>query len=1019
MYFPGVRCCLPIVVSTLVVATACAQASLAGPRLFPRAARIPGVIDTRYDAVAGAYLFTLRDLQNLALVEYRIPLQHADVQHGMIRVEETTTGVVPVTHGGLYYRTQNPPPTDYGALLTPSQLVADPNATPLLLAHALDSATGIVTIRYRDTYNAGGGPYVSEKTYAFRLIGRSLQITADSDATVRILAAYNHAGFTLDDGDGLPAPAQVLHVPYMDNVPVFAGGAPAVFCTRMIDWYVSNGSDNTNVAPRVLGSAFGGEVASATYRNDLNQLDAPIHEVAYLTVSSQIEDTFPVIDRPPSPYRQHTAAQAVSQCAPGVCYTDAKAWVDHAVTLGLTDMAHIRWDWSKWPFNLNDPDLLPAPPAIPAGTILGTGAQWLAYAAACNDADWSFAPYMVTTSMDPGYPNLILNLNTPCGTASVLLTANSAYDQTKCTRFADSTLKKGWDTNLNLANTNLAGQGHPVDVLGPHHRARVYDPFVQQIHGVNGFSTGGVHLDAQTTIPGWIDVDQIAGSGFDHSIAESLRSREQLFSNTKDGMTGPLFSENSHWRYTEFESYNSGLVDGTSRKIPIAWSPAQGPPDLTNWDAEVIPDFELGEVIPRATAMFGMGWESQFKGSSYPVDAAFRDAWHTTLLSYGHGAFFGTNGDVTYNYWDWRGTLGSYHLVHGLAKAMRGSRVSAVRYVDSSGAEMDLTKAVRFGLDLKHPRLVLRCQNGVEFKANHSSTTWSTTVLGVPWNIPIDGFVGAAPGGLLAFSAINPTSNRRVDYAFEPGVVEVIDRRGVNQGYNNFPGSYLPVPPGLFNPPVSDLDMVIVHDLRANRIYYANGFQTAVYALGPQPAPVQLRIDADDTTTLSLGRPRIGLRATAILGSAGSGLERDVTGVVGWVSANPTVATVNRLGGLSAVAAGQATITATWQPYSLSVTQTVTVTADPVVTAPAVAAVLSTSALLTTTTDTDCALVTFTVTPNGGTPVVVRSKPDPAQKFHVARVTGLQSVTTYTAFATAQNAFGTVAQSPPFTFTTP
>ncbi|HLQ37936.1 MAG TPA: hypothetical protein VK348_09050, partial [Planctomycetota bacterium] len=117
--------------------------------------------------------------------------------------------------------------------------------------------------------------------------------------------------------------------------------------------------------------------------------------------------------------------------------------------------------------------------------------------------------------------------------------------------------------------------------------------------------------------------------------------------------------------------------------------------------------------------------------------------------------------------------------------------------------------------------------------------------------------------------------------------------------------------------------------------------------------------------------------------------------------------------------AGQATITATWQPYSLSVTQTVTVTADPVVTAPAVAAVLSTSALLTTTTDTDCALVTFTVTPNGGTPVVVRSKPDPAQKFHVARVTGLQSVTTYTAFATAQNAFGTVAQSPPFTFTTP
>src|SRR5712675_797799 len=196
------------------------------------------------------------------MVEDRIPMQHANVQHGTIRVEETTTGVVPVAHGGLYYRVLNPPATTYGRLMTPSQLVADPNETPLLLWHALDPVTGIVTIRYRDTYaGSGSGPYVSEKTYAFRLVGRSLEITADSDFTVSSLAVYNHAGFMFDSGEGLPT-AKQLRVPYMDNVPVFAGGNPPVFCTRMIDWYVSNASDNPSVLPSVSGSTFAGEVAS-------------------------------------------------------------------------------------------------------------------------------------------------------------------------------------------------------------------------------------------------------------------------------------------------------------------------------------------------------------------------------------------------------------------------------------------------------------------------------------------------------------------------------------------------------------------------------------------------------------------------------------------------------------------------------------------------------------------------------------------------------------------------------------
>ena len=86
-----------------------AQASLAGPRLFPRGARAPGVPDTRLDPAGPlAYLFTLRDAQGAVLVQYKLPLRHPYLARGLLRIEETTSGIVPMAGGGLSYRTSAP-----------------------------------------------------------------------------------------------------------------------------------------------------------------------------------------------------------------------------------------------------------------------------------------------------------------------------------------------------------------------------------------------------------------------------------------------------------------------------------------------------------------------------------------------------------------------------------------------------------------------------------------------------------------------------------------------------------------------------------------------------------------------------------------------------------------------------------------------------------------------------------------------------------------------------------------------
>ena len=101
-----------------------------------------------------------------------------------------------------------------------------------------------------------------------------------------------------------------------------------------------------------------------------------------------------------------------------------------------------------------------------------------------------------------------------------------------------------------------------------------------------------------------------SGVHFRGDDPQQLSNREVAFQTTKDVMDGPLLGENSHWRARAFETFAAGVLDGTSRKIPIHWSPAQGPPDAQCWDAAVIPDFELTTVLPQATACFGMGWEA-------------------------------------------------------------------------------------------------------------------------------------------------------------------------------------------------------------------------------------------------------------------------------------------------------------------------------------------------------------------------------------------------------------------------
>jgi hypothetical protein len=756
----------------------------------------------------------------------------------------------------------------------------------------------------------------------------------------------------------------------------------------------------------------------------LNDLNAPIDETLFVTVSREVYDTFVVVDRPPSQYRAHLADRVVSQAAPGVLYRLDKDWVLRARSLGLADMAHIKWDWNKWPFNLSSPDYVPSAPGVPCGTIWGTPNEWLDYVSAAVQGNWTFAPYFEEASNDPGYPNLLLNLpGSAAGT--VLLTPNLAYLAANSVRDAAGNAKTGWDTNQNLLNTNLAGQGHPVEILGPHLRAALLSAVGDANRGLNGYTPVpviGAHTDAATGLADWNQIDQRALSGFPKTIAENLRWREASFGALKDGMEGPLFGENSHWRYNAFESYDAGLLDGTSRKIPIHWSSAQGPHHAENKDYLVIPDFELTEVMTKASGFFGMGWEFHFKlAAPWGFDDAFVDHWDTTLLSYGHSPYFSTNGDVPSNYWDWQRNLRSYYLCIGVVERMRDSALKAIRYEDGGGVERTLNEALAQVLvgqmDLTKPRLALRFQNGLEFKANHSATSWTTSVLGQTWVIPTNGFVAAAPDGLIAFTAINPASGALCDYAFNPGHSQVIDQRGVVQDVNGFPGALLPVPasvPQLAGAPGEKL--VIVHDLRENRAVYAHDLDSGSVGLGPVPAPVGLAVQIDDTDVLSSGRPRLGVRAVL---TDGIGNTRDVTALCAWNSSDLSRVTVNRFGGLSMVGSGSATITANLAGAGLTASRGVSAVRAPVLTPLVLNGLTPTKAFLEFRSDGACTTSLALLDTGTGTVTMLIGRPDPAQKVHHVSLRSLVSGRTYVATPTATNSGGLVTTGAALTFTTP
>ncbi len=861
----------------------------AGERL--RAPNLPTLVNS-----SGMYRLTWTSPDQLKQTEYVVntnPSLHGpNVADGVLNVTAVlrsranandpyaSTEFQALSGAGLSFRTSLDPSSATAGMVLPNAFAASNQQSIVSFGHSVVTGTqgnaDTLVLTYEEAYAQSSGPAIRLiKEYKLRLFGRCLRIAATGkavDATGATVPAFlnNYTGWSAGTVKDLTC-AKPQHVPYMDSVPVLIGGQtldPQPIWSAMVDWNRSNATVTHPVDFTEQGTQTGGcfnthryEIGTvygpaSTTGSELVEILRPVSEVVYLTVTDAIEDTFPVIDRPASPYRAFLAPKLIATHNVPHYFSSVKNWAARffgydesapagARGAGMDDALLIKWDWASVPQHLLNPTMLPVCDNPLYGSL-----KALTQLVAARSATTILYFYRV---MDQGYSDPSYTIASTNPPQTLVLSTNPNYDANVITKRFNGDPQLGWTTYHNLealdALQNVTvtptpseiGDPHPTHIVALSEADEVLDQLAWSEIKPGGpggcpdtpgesLQVSGLHLDAEYEIPGGPEIDHTKGSTKGQSIGENILARAKLFSDGRTIMQGPLFSENAHWRSVQYESYMAGLLDGVNRKIAIPWvsnGDPEGLPPHSNYF--VLPDYELRHVQPKSAGFYGMGYEEQFKPKGAGLlTESWADEWYSTIVTYGHSGHILFNGDETNTaYWTREATVKSYYLLSGLQSMYHLRPVEIIEYFPNpSGPGISLSELVKSNVgsmdcaDLCAPRLHIRYRYGgvsgqdssagLDLWVNHAETDWTlpTYVAGLLLTLPSNGFVAYSDPvfhgtGLFAYTGYHPDTydpgatppvKDRVEYVLVPGQYEMLDRRGKDQTFPSLASGSQPFP---------------------------------------------------------------------------------------------------------------------------------------------------------------------------------------------------------------------------------
>lgn len=289
--------------------------------------------------------------------------------------------------------------------------------------------------------------------------------------------------------------------------------------------------------------------------------------------------------------------------------------------------------------------------------------------------------------------------------------------------------------------------------------------------------------------PAW-QIDSYEVDSQVKSISDVLRATKNAFTYVKQGVGGPVNSEGSSmqgWKNVlgginrneqRMDVLYAGYVDGMSF-----------PPDFAyRDDITLIPDFAQKSINPLMVPD-GVG----LRGRVYNHEKQFNldesdckpDFYRALELAYGFANHLDDTTCTTnpFNHYPLFLTtlVKEYYLVNALQKEYRASPVAEILY-ESNGRLVDLSEALREGVDFADDKVSITYQNGFQMYVNFDrGSTW--TIRDTPKGtitLPTYGFVAWKRGGVFGASYLQ--NGRQVDYVESPEYT-LADGRGVETDF--------------------------------------------------------------------------------------------------------------------------------------------------------------------------------------------------------------------------------------------
>lgn len=701
----------------------------AGDRLVPQASLREGTRSVTFDAAANTYRLAYRGAVTLT---FEIDLRHPDNARGRLAIREATSGRFPVAGAGLYYRQAD------GTDVEP-RLFSLVGAVDELAHERLPEGDG-VALTVRETLEN----VAHRKRYTVRLVGRALEVRAESLDGGVPAGAGGYAGFTAGDIEGSMDGVSV-RLPYMDAVPVTMLDHQW-FIGTLLDYPRSRAGALAARGPTLLPGAFANEVGAFYLPDAAGELRA-VDETLWVTLSPDIADTFALPRQPPSPHRPALGGRVHVTLAGGPdapAFATQAAWLERLRGWGVDEVLVHRPAWV-------DP-AAPAPAQWPPAPGAGGADGWRRLAKA---AAGGLSPTLAYTMTDAGCADR----------------PNPLY------RAADRVTGEDGQPKPVTTGTCPGGDATGTFLLAPDAAARraAADAVDLAAAGAGGADLADVATwNPAYPWPGAPDnvLDRGAPAAHPATVGDGIRAYKRLLAGLQAAV-GPVSAGGAHgpWE-VGYDTFYTGYLDAVSRALSTGSADQQaGAPYL------VVPDYELAAVRPGLVG-YGMGGYERFfadwPAGGRPLTEAEHDEWQATVLAYGHAGAWQTRGDGgPGDFLDAAGQVKAYYLSRALQSRYLDAALIGVGYVDAVGVERDLGWALAHDLDLAGPRLHVR-YDSLELWINHSASVWSVGAGGNVYLLPEHGWV-ARGRDILAYSAL--VEGRRADFLDAPEW-RVLDGRG-------------------------------------------------------------------------------------------------------------------------------------------------------------------------------------------------------------------------------------------------